>query len=112
MWIVYLSIVAIIVSLGYLGFSAFKTFKEAKPAINRLNETVARVQQKADTLKVESAALSESQQDLIEDINYKKQAVTFTVNAAKRTASSFKKLWKIKPLAKLSRKRKTRTPAY
>lgn len=112
MWIVYLSIAAIIVSLAYLGFIAFKTFKEAKPAINRLNETVARVQQKADTLKVESTALTESQQDLIEDINYKKQAFTFTVNAAKRTVSSFKNLWKIRPLAKLSRRKKARTPAY
>ncbi|RDU38817.1 DUF948 domain-containing protein [Neobacillus piezotolerans] len=112
MWIVYLSIAAVILSLAYLGFAAFKTFKEAKPAINRLNETVARVQQKADTLKVESDQLAKSQQELIADIDYKKEAVTFTADAAKDTLSTFKKLVKIRPSIKLKGKKKTRTPAY
>lgn len=112
MWIVYLSIAAIIVSLAYLGFIAFKTFKATKPAINRLNETVARVQQKADTLKVESDALTKSQQEIMADIDYKKEAVSFTTDAAKDTLATIKKLVKIRPMAKLRRKKKSRTPAY
>ncbi|RHW38074.1 DUF948 domain-containing protein [Neobacillus notoginsengisoli] len=112
MILVYVSIAVIVISLGYFGFVAFKTIKAAKPAINQLNETVARVQRKADTLKVESVQLTECQQELVEDINDKKQAVSFTVNAAKRTAKTLAKLWKIRPMAKLARKKKTRTLAY
>ncbi|WP_316568711.1 DUF948 domain-containing protein [Neobacillus sp. YIM B06451] len=111
MWIIYLSIGAIILSLAYLGFVAFKTFKESKPAINRLNETIARVQQKADTLKVESDQLTKSQQEIVSDIDYKKEAVSYTTDAAKDTLATFKKLVKIRPIAKLKRK-KSRTPAY
>ncbi|WP_053366397.1 DUF948 domain-containing protein [Bacillus sp. FJAT-27245] len=112
MWIVYLSIAAIILSLGYLGYVAFKAFKEAKPALNRLNETIARVQQKADTLKVESDQLTKSQQELLADIDYKKEAVSFTADAAKDTLATVKKLVKIRPVAKLNRRKKSRTPAY
>jgi uncharacterized protein YoxC len=112
MWIVYISIAIVVISLAYLGFVAFKSFKAAKPAINELNETIARVQRKADTLKVETTALTENQQELMADIDHKKQAVTFTVDAAKRTLATSKKLVKIKPMAKVARKKRTRTPAY
>ncbi|WP_059170348.1 DUF948 domain-containing protein [Bacillus sp. FJAT-27445] len=112
MWIVYMSIAVILLSLAYLGYFAFKTFKEAKPAINRLNETVARVQRQADTLKVESSKLADSQHEITADIEYKKQAVSYTVDSAKSTFASLKKLLKIRPMAKLKRRKKSRTPAF
>ncbi|WML48813.1 hypothetical protein RCG23_01370 [Neobacillus sp. PS3-34] len=42
------------------------------------------------------------------DIEYKKQAVTSTINEAKQTAASVKHLFKIKPLTMVERKTRKR----
>ncbi|WP_043932735.1 DUF948 domain-containing protein [Bacillus sp. EB01] len=112
MFIVYVSIAIFLAAICYLGFSAFKTLKASKPAINQLNETIARIQRKVDTIRVETTYLTESQQEIKEDIDYKKEAIQFTTDAGKRTLNTFKKLVKIKPLSKASQKKKSRGPAY
>lgn len=108
MFIVYLSIALIVASLVFLGWYAYKTFKETKPAINEVNHTIVRVQQKTNSIKAETTVLTQNQQELMADIEYKKQAVTSTINEAKQTAASVKHLFKIKPFAKVERKRKAR----
>ncbi|NHM32687.1 DUF948 domain-containing protein [Neobacillus terrae] len=108
MWIVYLSLIVIVASLAYLGWFAFKTLKAAKPTINALNHTVARVQQKTDRIKDETDKLTLNQQELMADINFKKEAVNSVVGEAKQTAFSVKKLFKFKPMAIVARKRRSR----
>ncbi|WP_174732617.1 DUF948 domain-containing protein [Mesobacillus harenae] len=100
MIIVYLSIALIIGALIYLGITAYKTYKDAKPAIEKLSDTASRVQVQTDTLKVESNKLTENQQQLMNDVDEKKEAVMQTVDAAKQTPKSIKKLVKIKPIAR------------
>ncbi|MDP4171087.1 MAG: hypothetical protein Q8906_10805 [Bacillota bacterium] len=106
MIIVYLSIGLVVASLIFLGLSAVKTIKETKPSINELNHMVVRVQKKTDTIKMETTKLSQNQQKLIADINFKKHSITFTVASAKQAFNSFKRLWKIKPLSIVVRKKR------
>ncbi|OCA81556.1 hypothetical protein A8F94_22050 [Bacillus sp. FJAT-27225] len=112
MWIVYISIAIFVGAIGFLGYSAFKTLKASKPAIDQLNETVARLQRKVDTIKVETTQLTENQQEIMEDIDYKKEAIQYTTEAGKQTVANVKKLIKFRPLSKVSRKKKSRRPAY
>ncbi|WP_180955091.1 DUF948 domain-containing protein [Peribacillus deserti] len=110
MVIVYISLAAIVLSLVFLGVYAFKTFKRVKPAINSLSETAARLQQKTDTIKVESTQLTENQQQLMTDIQVKKEAVTSTIENAKQTPKPIIQLWKrFKPESKADKKPSSKT---
>ncbi|MBM7693614.1 uncharacterized protein YoxC [Peribacillus deserti] len=110
MVIVYISLAVILLSLVFLGVYAFKTFKSVKPAINSLSETAARLQQKTDTIKVESTQLTENQQQIMTDIQVKKEAVTLTIENAKQTPKPIIQLWKkFKPAAESKNKQNSKT---
>ncbi|PLR96935.1 DUF948 domain-containing protein [Bacillus sp. T33-2] len=104
MIIVYLSLALIAASIGYLGYYAFKTLKAAKPAMDSLSETAARVQAKTATLKVETDKLTENQQQLMSDIEQKKQAFTQTIDKVKQTPKVIKQAIKATPVSLLERK--------
>ncbi|WP_409297047.1 DUF948 domain-containing protein [Peribacillus sp. SCS-26] len=109
MIIVYISLAVILLSLGYLGYFAFKTFKRVKPAINDLSQTAARMQQRTDTIKVESTQLTEHQQQLMTDIQVKKEAVNSTIQKAKQTPKPVMQLWKKMKPAKVEKKNSNKT---
>jgi uncharacterized protein YoxC len=101
MIIVWISIAVIVGSLLYLGISSFRTFKEAKPTINEIQATVTRIQQQTDSIKHETERLTERQQAIMNDVEYKKSAINYPVNQAKMVIPSAKRLWKNTPVAKL-----------
>ena len=101
MIIVWVSIAIIVGSLVYLGISAFQTFKDTKPTITEIQATVTRIQQQTDTIKQETNRLTATQQAIMSDMEYKKSAVNYPINQAKRILPSAKKLWESTPAAKL-----------
>ena len=101
MIIVWISIIIIVGSLVYLGISTFQTFKDTKPTITEIQATITRLQQQTDSVKVETNRLTETQQAIMSDIEYKKNAVNYPINQAKRILPSAKKLWESTPAAKL-----------
>lgn len=105
MIIVYLSIAVIVGALIYLGVTAFKTFKDAKPALNKLQETAARLQAKTEGIKQETNKLTANQQMLVSDIEHKKKAFTQVVETAKQTPKPFIYIWKL-ALAKVKAPRR------
>ncbi|WP_051348537.1 DUF948 domain-containing protein [Peribacillus kribbensis] len=108
MIIVYISLAVIVLSLVYLGVYAFKTFKAVKPAIDNMSNTAARLQQKTDTIKVETNQLTEHQQQLMTDIQVKKEAVNLTIQSAKDTPKPLIQLWKrLKPETSKESKRQS-----
>ena len=101
MIIVWISIAVIVGSLVYLGISALHTFKEAKPTINEIQATVTRIQQQTDSIKYETNRLTATQQAIMSDVEYKKTAINYPINQAKRILPSAKRLWENTPAAKL-----------
>ncbi|MGE7183828.1 DUF948 domain-containing protein [Peribacillus sp. NPDC006672] len=93
MVIVYISLALFIGSIIYFAFFAFKTFKESKPTIESVAETVSRIQAKTDQIKSETDQLAMTQLEITEDVQYKKEAVLYTVDAAKKTPEPFKNIW-------------------
>ena len=106
MIIVWISVAIIVGSLVYLGISAFQTLKDTKPTITEIQGTVTRIQQQTDSIKHETNRLTETQQAIMSDIEYKKSAVNYPINQAKRILPSAKKLWDSTPAAKLVSNRK------
>lgn len=101
MIIVWISIAVIVGSILYLGINAFRTFKEAKPTINEIQATVTRIQQQTDSIKYETDLLTEKQQAIMNDVEYKKSAITYPINQAKGIVPTAKRLWNSTPVAKL-----------
>ena len=101
MIIVWISVAIIVGSLIYLGISSFQTFKDTKPTITEIQASVTRIQQQTDTIKHETNRLTETQQAIMNDVEYKKSAINYPVNQAKNILPSAKKLWESTPAAKL-----------
>ncbi|MEY8734949.1 DUF948 domain-containing protein [Peribacillus frigoritolerans] len=93
MIIVYISLALFIGSIIYLALFAFKTFKDSKPTIENVTQTVTRIQAKTDQIKSETDQLAMTQQGITEDVEYKKEAVQYTVKAAKEIPEPFKNIW-------------------
>ncbi|MFJ7510542.1 DUF948 domain-containing protein [Peribacillus simplex] len=93
MVIVYISLALFIGSIIYLAFFAFKTFKDSKPTIDNVKETVTRIQAKTDQIKSETDQLAMTQHEITEDVQYKKEAVQYTVDSAKEMPEPFKNIW-------------------
>ncbi|HZG70995.1 MAG TPA: DUF948 domain-containing protein [Chondromyces sp.] len=94
MWIVYLSLALVVGSLIYLGYSGYKTYKSAKPKIDHITEVANRMQQRTQTIKAETDVLTKNQQEIMLDVEEKKEAVQSTVNVAKQTPQTAKQLAK------------------
>jgi uncharacterized protein YoxC len=94
MIIVYASIILVAGSLIYLAISAVKTYKDTKPALASLSETAGRMQAKTQLIKTETDKLTETQQEIAEDMEYKKEVVQYTMDSAKASPESFKQIWK------------------
>lgn len=58
-----------------------------------MTETVSRIQAKTDQIKSETDQLAMTQQEITEDVQYKKVAVQYTIGAAKKTPEPFKNIW-------------------
>ncbi|WP_170289374.1 DUF948 domain-containing protein [Metabacillus lacus] len=109
MIIVYLSIALVVGSLIFMGIYAFKTYKQVKPTVNRIINTTTRMKESTDTIKAKANVLAANQQQLIEDIDVKKEKVNFTVKTAKQTPKTLKQFWNINPFAKDRRLQRERS---
>lgn len=84
MIIVYISLALFIGSIIYLAFFAFKTFKDTKPTIENVNQTVTRIQAKTDQIKSETDQLAMTQQEITEDVEYKKRLSNIRLRRLKK----------------------------
>lgn len=100
MIIVYISITLVICALIYLGVSAFKTFQGAKPALQDLQETANRIQKQTEGIQTETTKLTETQQKIMSDVEYKKHTVQSTIDIAKETPETIKGFKKFLPSKK------------
>lgn len=105
MIIVWVSLAVIVAAIVYLGIFAFRTFKESKPTIEKIKATTTRIQQQTDSITQETNSLSAKQEQLMEDINYKKEAINVPINAAKGAVPRLKSLWKSTPYSNLTQKK-------
>lgn len=84
MIIVYISLALFIGSIIYLAFFAFKTFKDSKPTIENVTQTVTRIQAKTDQIKSETDQLAMTQQEITEDVEYKKRLSNIRLRRLKK----------------------------
>jgi uncharacterized protein YoxC len=92
---VYISLVIVIGALVYLAIAAYKTYKETKPAMKQLQDTTTRMQAEMIRVKDETDQLTAKQQEITDDMQYKKQAVMYTVESAKEASQSIKQIWEV-----------------
>lgn len=90
MIIVYISLALFIGSIIYLAFFAFKTFKDSKPTIENVTETVTRIQAKTDQIKSETDQLAMTQQEINEDVQYKKRPYNIRLMRLKKSLNPLK----------------------
>lgn len=88
----WISLAIVIGALVYLGISGFSTYKSMKPKIDHLQAVSERLKTKQQAIQVETEKLKATQENIKQDIEEKKEAVLFTVDAAKRTPESLKQL--------------------
>ncbi|HEY9577363.1 MAG TPA: DUF948 domain-containing protein [Pseudobacillus sp.] len=88
----WISLAIVIGALVYLGISGFSTYKSMKPKIDHLQAVSERLKTKQQAIQEETEKLKVTQENIKQDIEEKKEAVLFTVDAAKRTPESLKQL--------------------
>ncbi|MBD1379479.1 DUF948 domain-containing protein [Metabacillus arenae] len=105
MLIIYFSIGLIAISLIFLGIQAFKIFKQTKPIVDNMSRAAARIQEKTEKIKAQTNKLSHTQQEIMEDIDFKKQAINLPISEAKQTPALVRKVVAVKHDAFVERKR-------
>lgn len=90
MWIVYGSIALFLIALVMLGVALMRTIKTTRPVVNEMNHTVENIQSRMDKISSEATQLQETQGEIQSDIEYKKTAITSTIQEVKRTPKILK----------------------
>ena len=85
MWIMYASIAVFVAALIMLGAALMKTLKTTRPIIYEMNQTVENIQLKINNVISEADQLQETQGEIKEDIDFKKNICIHTINEVKRT---------------------------
>ncbi|OCA82829.1 DUF948 domain-containing protein [Pseudobacillus wudalianchiensis] len=88
----WISLAIVIGALIYLGISGFSIYKSMKPKIDHLQAVSDRLKTKQEAIQAEAEKLKATQENIKQDMEEKKEAVLFTVDAAKRTPESLKQL--------------------
>ncbi|WP_377892319.1 DUF948 domain-containing protein [Alkalihalobacillus sp. R86527] len=88
----YASIAIVVLSLVYLGIVAVKTSKETKVSLNDFSATAARLQEKVDRINEETNNLSNTSNQISENIQAKKETIQGVIGQAKETPEPFKNL--------------------
>ncbi|WP_270182606.1 DUF948 domain-containing protein [Alkalihalobacillus sp. CinArs1] len=89
----YVSIALVVLSLIYLGIVAVKTSKETKVSLNDFSATAARLQEKVDKINEETTNLTNTSNQITENIQSKKETIQGVIGEAKATPEPFKKLF-------------------
>ncbi|KIL72145.1 septum formation initiator family protein [Bacillus badius] len=86
------SLAIVVGALIYLGVSGFSTYKSMKPKIDHLQAVSERLKATQQVIQSETDKLKSTQENIKQDIDQKKEAMLFTVEAAKKTPQSMKQL--------------------
>ncbi|WGD64315.1 DUF948 domain-containing protein [Bacillus subtilis] len=93
MFIVYISLAVLAVSIIFLGVTVIQNKKKMDPALKELSSVTQAMQKQIEELKTETDLLTQKQKKIQQDVQMKKSAFQQTAAEVKEVPKAVKEVW-------------------